>query len=306
LLLYTRLLILNIFCDTLSNTSSIDKFGSCLFCQRNVSNKHNQKCNLIAFGSTINDYRNPKKTTHVTLVAFADFINHYLSSDCHDFHISDRFQCAESNGAKGGKRQIWAYVTFWATVCKTVRPMLSDRCLSVLSVTLVYCGRMVGRNKMKLGMQVGLGPGHIVLDGTRSPSPKGAQPPQFLAHICCVPMARRIKMPLGRKVGLNPSDTVLDGDPVPPPKKGAQPPIFGPCLLCPNGWMDQDATWHGGGPRPRPHCARWGPSSPSPERGTAPAPIFGPYVSCGQTDGWIKMSLGTIVGLGPGNVVLDK
>jgi len=25
----------------------------------------------------------------------------------------------------------------WATVCKTVRPMLSDRCLSV---TLVYCG----------------------------------------------------------------------------------------------------------------------------------------------------------------------
>jgi len=31
------------------------------------------------------------------------------------------------------------------TVCKTVRPVLSDRCLScVLSVTLVYCGQMVG------------------------------------------------------------------------------------------------------------------------------------------------------------------
>jgi len=33
---------------------------------------------------------------------------------------------------------------FWATVCKTVCLMLSDRCLSVclpcLSVTLVYCG----------------------------------------------------------------------------------------------------------------------------------------------------------------------
>jgi len=28
---------------------------------------------------------------------------------------------------------------FWATVCKTVRPVLSDRCLSCLSVTLVYC-----------------------------------------------------------------------------------------------------------------------------------------------------------------------
>ena len=28
---------------------------------------------------------------------------------------------------------------------------------------------------------------------------------------------------------------------LPFPKKGEQPPIFGPCLLWPNGWMDQDA-----------------------------------------------------------------
>jgi len=33
--------------------------------------------------------------------------------------------------------------SFWATVCKTVRPMLSDRCLSVLSVTLVYCAKQL-------------------------------------------------------------------------------------------------------------------------------------------------------------------
>jgi len=32
----------------------------------------------------------------------------------------------------------------------------------VLSVTLVYCGQTVGQIKMKLGMQVGLGPGHSV------------------------------------------------------------------------------------------------------------------------------------------------
>ena len=32
------------------------------------------------------------------------------------------------------------------------RPMLLDRCLSVLSVTLMYCGQTVGRIKMKLGM----------------------------------------------------------------------------------------------------------------------------------------------------------
>jgi len=64
--------------------------------------------------------------------------------------------------------------------------MVSARCLSVLSVclsvclsvTLVYCGQTVGWIKIKLGVEVGLGPGHIVLDGDAAP-PKGAQPPNF-------------------------------------------------------------------------------------------------------------------------------
>jgi len=72
---------------------------------------------------------------------------------------------------------------FRATVCKTVRLMLSVRCpvclsvglfvcLSVcLSVTFLHCGQTVGRIKMKLGMQVGLGPGHIVLGGDPAPLP---------------------------------------------------------------------------------------------------------------------------------------
>jgi len=56
--------------------------------------------------------------------------------------------------------------------------MLSDRCpvlscLSCLSVTLVYRGQTVGRIKMKLGMQVGLCPGHIVLDGNPALPQKG-------------------------------------------------------------------------------------------------------------------------------------
>ena len=50
-----------------------------------------------------------------------------------------------------------------------VRPMLSDCCLSVPSVTLVYCDQMVGWIEMKLGMQVGLSPGHIVFDGDPAP-----------------------------------------------------------------------------------------------------------------------------------------
>jgi len=72
--------------------------------------------------------------------------------------------------------------TFWATVCKTVRPMLSDRCLSVLfilSVTFMHCGQMVGWIKMKLGMQVGLDPGHIVLDRDPAPLPQRGTTPSF-------------------------------------------------------------------------------------------------------------------------------
>jgi len=57
-------------------------------------------------------------------------------------------------------------------------------------------------------------------------------------------MAGRIKMPLGREIGVSPSEIVLEmGTQLPSPKKGAEPPIFGPCLLWPNGYMDQDATW---------------------------------------------------------------
>jgi len=62
------------------------------------------------------------------------------------------------------------------------------------------------------------------------------------------------------------------GTQLPYPKKG--PPIIGPCLLWPNGWMDQDATWYKGRPRPRPHCVTRRPSSPSQKRHTFP--IFGP------------------------------
>jgi len=61
--------------------------------------------------------------------------------------------------------------------------MLSDHCLSclsVLTVTLVYCGQTVGWIKLKLGMQVGLGPDHIVLDGDPAPpSPTGHSPRNF-------------------------------------------------------------------------------------------------------------------------------
>ena len=55
--------------------------------------------------------------------------------------------------------------------------MLSDLCLCVLSVTLVYCGQTVGWIKMKLGTEVGIGPCHIVLDGDSVPPKRGIDPP---------------------------------------------------------------------------------------------------------------------------------
>ena len=60
-------------------------------------------------------------------------------------------------------------------------------------------------------------------------------------------------MPLDREVGRGPGHTVLDGDPAAassptPPKKGG---------TADHGWMDQDATWHEGRPRPWPHCVTW-------------------------------------------------
>jgi len=72
---------------------------------------------------------------------------------------------------------------------------------------------------MKLGVQVGFGAGHIVLDGTHLPFPQRGTAPQFLAHICCGQMAGWIKMPLGIEVGLSPGDFVFDGDPAPSPKR---------------------------------------------------------------------------------------
>ena len=138
---------------------------------------------------------------------------------------------------------------------------------------LVYCGQTVGCIKMKLGMEVDLGPGHTVLDGDPAALPKRAQPPpQFSAYAGCVQTAGWIKMPLGREIGLSLGHIVLDGDPAPlsPPKKGGKAaPLFGSCLLWPNDWMDRDVTWYGSRPRSR-HIVLDGnpaPLLPSPPKG---------------------------------------
>ena len=118
--------------------------------------------------------------------------------------------------------------------------------------------------------------------GTQFPSPKrGRAPPQFLAHFYCGQTAGCIKMPLVMEVGLSPGDFVSDGDPAIPEKR-APPcphPIFGGCLLWPNGGMDEDATWYGSRPRPRPHCITRDPRYP--RKGNS-SPLFSAHVYCGH------------------------
>ena len=75
--------------------------------------------------------------------------------------------------------------------------MLSDRCLSSLVCPVCDVGVLSPNGwtiKTKLGMQVGLGPGHIVLDGDLAPPPpKGHSLPQFAVNICCGQMAGWIR-----------------------------------------------------------------------------------------------------------------
>jgi len=55
---------------------------------------------------------------------------------------------------------------------------------------------------MALGMEVGLGLGHIALDGDPA-TPKGGTTSQFSAHVCCGQTAVCIRIPLGTEIGFS-------------------------------------------------------------------------------------------------------
>jgi len=68
--------------------------------------------------------------------------------------------------------------------------------------------------------------------------------------------------------------------------------------------MDQDGAWHGGRPQPRRHCVRWDPA-PLPKKGAEHPLQLSAHFYCDQTARCIKMPLGMVVGLSPGDFVLD-
>jgi len=140
---------------------------------------------------------------------------------------------------------------------------------------------------MPLGREVGLGPGGIVLDGDPAPPKKLHSSPSthFSAHVYCGETAGWIKMPLGMDVSLSQGHIVLDEYSAPlSPKRGTAPPLFGPCLLWPNGWwikmpLGMDVGLSQG------HIVLDEYSAPlSPKRGTAP-PLFGPCLL--WPNGWM-------------------
>jgi len=130
---------------------------------------------------------------------------------------------------------------------------------------------------MKLGMEVGLGPGHILSDGDLAPLLKRGTAPIFGPYL------------LWPNGWISQGATWYGGRPRPrrhcvrwgpsSPLKEAEPPVFGSCLLWPNAWMDEDATWYGSRPRPRPHCARRRPSSPT-AKGAQQSLLFSAHVYC--------------------------
>jgi len=74
--------------------------------------------------------------------------------------------------------------------------------------------------------------------------------------------------------------------------------------MWPNGGMDQDNTWPGGGLGPG-HIVLDGDPAPLLKKAAEP-PQFSADVYCGQTAGWMKMPLGGMeVDLSPGHVVVD-
>jgi len=116
-------------------------------------------------------------------------------------------------------------------------PLPNFRPMSIVAST-------AGWIKMPLGMEVDLGPGHIVLDRDPAPLSKRGTAPSFRSISV---VAKWLDGPRCHLVGGRPQPKqhcVRWGPNSPPPNRD-RPTIFVPCLLWPNGWMDEDVTWYG-------------------------------------------------------------
>ena len=131
----------------------------------------------------------------------------------------------------------------------------------------MYCGRTVGWIKTPLGVEVGLGPGDIVLDGDPACPQKGGILPNFRPMFV---VAKR-----------------MDG------------------LRCHLVWTKTSAQATSGIMAKPPDASGYHLMETQflpPKRGHSPQ--FSAHVYCGQTAGCIRIPLSTEVSLGPGDIVL--
>jgi len=122
-------------------------------------------------------------------------------------------------------------------------PKIGHSSPSLLISAHVYCGQKAGWIRITYlltYLHLAWRRPRRTSDGNPAPTPKMGHSCQFSAHVCCGPMAGWIKMPLATAVSFGLGHVVLDGYPASPPRKRPQqPPLFGPCLLQPNGRPSQ-------------------------------------------------------------------
>jgi len=119
-------------------------------------------------------------------------------------------------------------------------------------------------------------PRRLVLDGDPAPYPKrGGVPHNFRPTSIVSKRLHGSRCHLVRRHASAYATLCSMWTQLPPEKGHTHPhPIFGPCLLWPNVWMDEDvANWYGSRPRPMPHYCT---GSQLPRKGHNSLPLFGP------------------------------
>ena len=143
------------------------------------------------------------------------------------------------------KQKTWRPCLQPVAIQATLTVLLADRCnttfgychemssVCLSSVTRVYCGQRVGRIKMKLGMQVGLGPGHIVLHGNPAPPPLNGHspPPNFRPISVADKWLHASRCHLVWSKDSAQATLCWMGTPFLLPKRGRSTQIFGPSIV---------------------------------------------------------------------------
>jgi len=137
--------------------------------------------------------------------------NRRSSDECHQRRYVARTvkESAHANVSRDNSNRLDAnfgrlFVKRFALCYRTVVLFVCLFGMPYLSVTLVHCHQTAGLIKVKLGTEVGLGPGHILSDGDQAPlAKKGRSAAPNFRPMYRGQTAGWIKMKLGTEVGLD-------------------------------------------------------------------------------------------------------